>query len=321
MKKLFKRTLLFLLIVLLVALGLLATTFTAKRIDVEAYKGNSDVFEEKNSLATVPEVTLSIIPCGKMLSKQAFVYRGGSWSGEYETGMAATLIRHPKAMVLFDTGFGTNVDEHVKSMPAIMRALTNYDKETSAVAQLQARGISPEQIQIVILSHSHWDHVSGLTDFPQAEVWISKEEGQFIDRLPDQELIRQMRGKLNLHSVEFTDGAYENFDRSLDIFKDGSLVLVPLPGHTPGSLGMFVNLPSGKRYLFTGDLTWGIEGVQIPAERPWIMRRLADDDEEGVKRSIVKVHELMKRYPDLIVVPAHDRRVHNQIANFPDVER
>ena len=106
-----------------------------------------------------------------------------------------------------------------------------------------------------------------------------------------------------------------------DLFGDGSVVLVPLPGHTDGSLGVFVNLRSGKRFLFTGDLTWALEGFELPAERPWMARKLVDADEAEVRRSIVKVHWLMKKYPDLIVVPAHDRRVHERIANLPNFER
>jgi glyoxylase-like metal-dependent hydrolase (beta-lactamase superfamily II) len=174
---------------------------------------------------------------------------------------------------------------------------------------------------MVILSHSHWDHISGLEDFPQAEVWAARAEIDYIDRLPVGELVRRMKDKIRWKAIEFSDGAYENFDRSLDLFKDGSIVLVPLPGHTPGSLGMFVNLRSGKRFLFTGDLTWSVEGVEIPTERPWIARKLVDLDEEEVRRSIVKVHLLRQRYPELIVVPAHDRRVHDRLANFPAVER
>src|SRR5437868_14538031 len=85
---------------------------------------------------------------------------------------------------------------------------------------------------------------------------------------------------------------YENFPRSLDVFVDGTIVLVPLPGHTPGSMGMFVNLHSGKRFFFIGDLTWALDGIQIPAERPWLSRALADDDPDDVRRSIVQVHEL-----------------------------
>jgi N-acyl homoserine lactone hydrolase len=323
MKRFLKRVLLLLVILSVVGFGLLASTFTAKKIDVEVYTGDSDRFvtDEKFDAAKLPETTLSIIKCGKMMSKEAFVYRGGSWSETYESGMAAALIRHPKATFLFDTGFGINVDEHIKTIPALMQALTKYDKETSAATQLQAQAISPNDIKMAIISHSHWDHISGLEDFPQAEAWIARDEEAHIRTLPDRELVQQMKGKIKWQTIEFTDGAYENFDRSLDLFKDGSIVLVPLPGHTPGSLGMFVNLRSGKRFLFTGDLTWCIEGEQIPAERPWMARKLVDKDEEGVRRSIVKVHKLMQRYPELTVVPAHDRRIHNKLANFPAVER
>ena len=96
--------------------------------------------------------------------------------------------------------------------------------------------------------------------------------------------------------------------------------VVPLPGHTDGSTGVFVNLRSGKRFLFTGDLTWAIEGFELPAERPWLARKLVDVDEAEVRRSIVKVHQLMRKYPDLVVVPAHDRRVHDRIASLPNFE-
>jgi N-acyl homoserine lactone hydrolase len=323
MKRLLKRASLLLLILLIVGFGLLASTFTAKKLDVEAYKGDSDSFASQAGIdpGKLPETTLSIIKCGKMLSQQAFIFRGGSWSVTYESGMAAALVRHPKATFLFDTGFGVNVDEHIKSIPALMRATTKYEKETSAAAQLQAQGIAADDIKMVLISHSHWDHVSGLEDFKQAEVWATKEEQDYVSTLPSGELIQYLNRLIKWHAFEFSDGAYENFDRSLDLFKDGSIVLVPLPGHTPGSLGMFVNLRSGKRFLFTGDLTWAIEGEEIPTERPWIARKLVDYDEEGVRRSVVKVHKLMQRHPELIVVPAHDRRIHEKLANFPAVER
>jgi glyoxylase-like metal-dependent hydrolase (beta-lactamase superfamily II) len=174
---------------------------------------------------------------------------------------------------------------------------------------------------MILISHSHWDHVSGLEDFPQTEAWLLDEESTFINSMQNRELVHQALERVRSRTVELSGGPYENFDKSLDLFDDGSVVLVPLPGHTPGSMGMFVNLSSGKRFLFIGDLTWSIEGVQLPAERPWISRKLVDKDEEGVRRSIVKVHHLMNRYPDLIVVPAHDRKAHDKVAAFPDVER
>ena len=318
-----KRTLQAVLLILCVLLALLAYTFIPRKIDTAAYSAAATEFQPRADVdaTALPDISLSIIKCGKMISKQAFIYRGGSWSEQFESGMAAALVRHPKATFLFDTGFGANVDEHVKTIPSLMKAMTTYDKEVPAAVQLRERGITPEQIDMILISHSHWDHVSGWEDFPQVEGWMMKEEASYIRTLPAHELIKQMIGKVRLREIEMTSGPYENFTSSLDLFNDGSVVLVPLGGHTPGSMGMFVNLRSGKRFFFIGDLTWAIEGAQIPAERPWISRKLVDLDEEEVRRSIVRVHQLMNRYADLIVVPAHDRRAHDRIANFPDFER
>src|SRR5262249_53518929 len=150
-----------------------------------------------------------------------------------------------------------------------------------------------------VITHSHWDHISGLEDFPGIKVWMPQSELNFIRQRRMPGLIDQMIDRLNVQTFDFTGGPYENFEQSLDLFGDGSVVLVPLPGHTDGSIGVFVNLHSGKRFLFTGDLTWSLEGFQLPAERPWLARRLVDYNEDEVRSSIVKVHRLMQRYPDL----------------------
>ncbi len=320
-KKWLKRTLLLLGGALLVAVALLAYTFTPRTLDVEAYATETTGFHpDERARELLPEVSLSLIKCGVMMSRQSFVYRGGSWGEQYESGMAAVLVRHPRATFLFDGGFGANVDEHIKTIPWLMRKLTTIDKERPAVAQLAEGGVAADQIKMILLSHSHWDHISGAEDFPQSEVWLLKEEADHIPALPESELARMMSPRLRFRPLDLTDRPYENFDRSLDLFEDGSIVLVALSGHTPGSMGMFVNLRSGKRFFFTGDLTWAIEGVELPAERPWLSRRLADLDEEKVRLSIARVHQLSKRYPDMMIVPAHDRRVHNRIANFPQSE-
>jgi glyoxylase-like metal-dependent hydrolase (beta-lactamase superfamily II) len=316
-----KRTLLLLVGALLVAVALLAYTFMPRTLDVEAYRAETTTFHmDERPRELLPEVSLSLIKCGVMTSLQSFVYRGASWGEHYESGMAAVLVRHPRATFLFDGGFGRNLDEHIKIIPWLMRRMTTVDKERPAAAQLEEGGVTADQIKMILLSHFHWDHISGAEDFPQSEVWLLKEEADFIPTLPEDELARQMSPRLRFRPLELTDRPYENFDRSLDLFEDGSVVLVALPGHTPGSMGMFVNLRSGKRFFFTGDLTWALEGVELPAERPWISRRLVDLDEEKVRLSIVRTHQLSKRYPDMIIVPAHDRRVHNRIAIFPQSE-
>ncbi|MEQ9365054.1 MAG: hypothetical protein RIF32_12455 [Leptospirales bacterium] len=115
-------------------------------------------------------------------------------------------------------------------------------------------------------------------------------------------------------------GPCENFDRSHDAFGDGSVVLVPLPEHTTGSTGMFLTVKSGKRYFFIGDLTWAREGVSIPAKKHFVSSKLVDYNRDETTASIVKVHHLSKKYPELVILPARDHKSASTLAVFPDFE-
>lgn len=306
----------------LLLLALLGYTFLPLKLDVAANQTPTPATTRgKPDPAQLPDVSLSLLKAGKMPARQAFAYRGGNWGGAYENGMAAILVQHPQATFLIDAGFGANVAQHWQTIPWLMRQLSSYVVETPVAVQLPQHGIARDQIKFALLTHSHWDHISGLEDFPGLEVRMPTAEKAFIEAHKYPGLIDQMIGTMNVRTFDFNSGPYENFDRSSDLFGDGSVVLVPLPGHTDGSTGVFVNLRSGKRFLFTGDLTWSLEGFQLPAERPWLARKLVDVDEAEVRRSIIKVHLLLQQYPDLVVVPAHDRRVHERIASLPAVER
>lgn len=319
MKKFLLRFFLLVGLVLLVSIGLFIYSFMPMNLDIsEAETVNK--FTPPVESADKPDVSLSILKTGKMLSQQMFSWRGGEFGKTQDFGMAAILVKHPKGTFLFDSGFGKNVDEHFKTAPWMMRQLSKYEKEVPAAEQLRRQGITADQIDEVFISHSHWDHISGLEDFPGIEVRMPAAELEFIRAHRNPGLIDQFIDKLNVKTFEFADTPYENFARSYDLFADGSVVFVPLPGHTDGSVGLFVNLPSGKRFFFIGDLTWAVEGVRLPAERPWMARRLVDYDEAEVRRSIIRVHQLMKQYPQMVIVPAHDRSVHERIAAFPEFE-
>src|SRR5436190_7538927 len=100
-RKSLRRILLLFAVLLAVALALLAYTFLPRTLDVSAYEAGATDFHPANlNAAALPDVQLSLIKCGKMISKQAFIYRGGSWNETYESGMAAVLIRHPQATFL-----------------------------------------------------------------------------------------------------------------------------------------------------------------------------------------------------------------------------
>ena len=231
------------------------------------------------------------------------------------------LVKHPQGSFLFDTGLGNNVDRQFsESMPFWLKPFMAYANHQSAQTLL-ADEIKHHPIQKILLSHLHWDHASGIKDFPGVEVWTTKAEydGAMGPNAPEGAYIQSQYSGAAIpwRFIEFERVAYENFAQSLDWFRDGSVVLVPLPGHTPGAMGMFVNLPSGKRFFFTGDTTWTVEGFQLPAHKFWIAARWADQDKTETERSLLKVRRLMQEYPEMHIVPTHDDPAQSALGFYP----
>ncbi len=77
---------------------------------------------------------------------------------------------------------------------------------------------------------------------------------------------------------------------------------------------IFVTVPSGQRYAFIGDLTWQLDGIRRRAERPWLMRKLADSDPGQVRQGLLRVIALAGL---MQIVPAHDRDAYDGIAQLP----
>jgi len=272
-------------------------------------------------LASPPAgMTLSAITTGSMESKALFAFRGGGLGDKRDFTMTAFLVHHPKGDLLFDAGFGRDLDEHAKTMPWLMRQLASYKKGTAVGDQLASNDYQFSQLAGVVLTHAHWDHVSGLDSLPPGvKVWVSGPEKRFIDsHAAMTELINRFTN-IDYKEYGFSGPPYLGFPSSYDVWGDGSVVLVPAPGHTPGSIIAFINLPTGARYALLGDLVWQNEGIDIPAEKPWLSRRLVAENDEQVRENIERMAAIHKRFPGILMIPAHDPRAAASIPQYPAV--
>lgn len=254
-------------------------------------------------------MSIAALRAGEVSDRAIFAFRGGRWSDQRAFAMGGILVRHPRGVLLFDTGFGARVDQHVASLDFMTKQTAHYRKGTPVAVQLKAAGIEPRQLQAVVLTHAHWDHVSGLDDLRGVPVWVTRPELDFIHDGGRASSLARSFGALDYVPFDFPNGPYLGFASSRDVYGDGSVVLVPAYGHTPGSIIAFIALPNGSRYALVGDLVWQKEGVELPAERPWPVRLLVDGDSAQVREVIVHMRQIVDRIPSMVVVPAHDARV------------
>ena len=276
---------------------------------------------EESSHTDSPDVQFSIVRTGGTETLEGFVYSGGSFTKKATISYVGVLLRHGDDSILFDTGLGSQIGtQYDADMPWWMRPFFKYDSKASPVRdQLAADEL--KKIKFIVLSHAHWDHASGVSDFPNLDIWLTAPELQFVHDSPGSVggAWASQVGSATIHwkIINFESHAYEGFTSSHDVFGDGSVVLVPLYGHTPGSIGMFVTTASGKRFFFCGDAVWNAKAIDTISPKFLLARLLGDSDQAQTLQVITHLHELKKSDPSLVIVPAHDGELQKSLGFYP----
>jgi glyoxylase-like metal-dependent hydrolase (beta-lactamase superfamily II) len=153
------------------------------------------------------------------------------------------LIRHGDSYMLWDTGLAKS--ELGKPLPQ-----GHEESDTlrvTLVDQLRQLGVRPEEVSIVGISHYHFDHSGQAADFPQATLLIGKGD---LDRL------RSNGGERAKPLAPWLAGKspVEDVVGDKDVFGDGRVVMLDLPGHTPGHHGLLVKLDHKGAVLLSGDV-------------------------------------------------------------------
>ena len=258
--------------------------------------------------ATPPEgMAIYQLPTGTYEIPAALAVRGGSFRDKRRFAATAVLVEHPQGDFLVDAGFGAGIAQHVAMLPRLVRAPFELTRTVSE--QLDDVGYDRSRLRGVFPTHSHWDHVSGL-DSLDVPVWMNKGELDYAATDGNGKVYRAVAPGHEIHEYSFDGPSYLGFPSSFDVYGDGSLVLALAGGHTTGSVVAFVTLPSGQRYAFIGDLTWQLDGITRRAERPWLLRALADSDAGQVREGILRAAALTEV---MQVVPAHARDAYTGI--------
>ncbi len=301
-----------LVIVILAITVVLAFSFTPATLEIDQAP-QIELVERPSAKG----VELAAIVTGGIESLAALAYRGGSFHDRREFVVGAILVTHPQGNLLFDTGFGGDVDQHIRTTPWLMQKTSTYSRGVSVAEQLAAANFDLARIANIVLTHAHWDHISGIPDLVGPTIMTTGAEAAFARSGHPSMKLMETFGRMPITPISYRGGSYLGYDSSLDLYSDGSIVIVPAAGHTPGGIIAFINTEDGKRYALIGDLVWQREGVELPAERPLLSRMLVDADAGAVRRGIVHLHQLKQSMPELIIVPAHDARVWHELPQFP----
>lgn len=191
-------------------------------------------------------VRLYTMNCGNLSVPDSDMFADdGSYAGvARDLIVPCYLIRHPQGDLLWDAG----LPEALADAPAPVQGATMERKLTAQLADL---GLAPADIEFLSVSHSHFDHIGNGGLFAEHSIWI-------VD--PD-ERAYAFRPEARADAQTFPAyAALENAETRLietdayDVFGDGAVQILQMPGHTPGHTILMLRLENAGVLLLTGDM-------------------------------------------------------------------
>jgi glyoxylase-like metal-dependent hydrolase (beta-lactamase superfamily II) len=228
----------------------------------------------------------------------------GELSGErVQIPIACWLVRTSDAAVLFDTGLSP------RAVPGLMRndPLARFTDEDLLVHRLDLVGLEPDHVDVVVLSHLHYDHAGGAALFPKSTLVVQRDEHTYAHNPPP-----------------FFAGFYyrKNFDLPGYRWRllDGDTELAPgltvlrTDGHTPGHQSLLVELPGSGPVILAGDCCY------------W-RQHLDEEKVPGVVWDPTRAYHTLKRLKTLArltgarVFPGHDPAFWETVKQAPEAYR
>ncbi len=210
-------------------------------------------------------------------------------NGERRIGIPGFLLQTDRgANILFDTGFPPKylTDPERPAQDGLPRfgRLIDFRRDQTAEGALALLGLTPRDVDLVILSHSHIDHVGSLSLFAHAPIVLTARERAE----PAPLYFGQAR------PMDWPEATYHLIDTDTQVCE--GLTLIPTPGHTPGHLSALVALPDGRSAILAAD---AINRASEPAED------FADADDPTAAQASAN-HLLNMAPPEALLIYGHE---------------
>jgi glyoxylase-like metal-dependent hydrolase (beta-lactamase superfamily II) len=257
----------------------------------------------------IPGLEIHVFDTGALSLPRGFLFQGGSWLERAELPTPAYVIRSPGGnAVVFDPGFSERINRDPNRYIGFFASVVGrfaMAEEQALAAQMRRAGIEPASVSHIVVSHLHFDHAGGIEDFPNAELVVSYAErsrarhadgGFSFFNASDFDSVTRWR------EIEFdASQPYATFAGHVDLLGDDSIHLVPLPGHTLGSLGVIVRLQDAP-ILLAGDAA--------PVEESWRFAAMPfhAEDRDLWWETIWRIKKFQQLVPGSIVLGGHDTR-------------
>jgi glyoxylase-like metal-dependent hydrolase (beta-lactamase superfamily II) len=223
--------------------------------------------------------------------------------------IGAFLVEHESGIFLADAGICADAHtRHLAEMPApVRKVLGGPPPRVGLAAAVREADVDPAALRFALVTHVHWDHVSGLAELPEVVARVSAAEHALVAEVLSAATPRPGFTRAALQDVRFEPFPLDGppvltFPASHDVFGDGTVLVCDLAGHTPGHVGILLTLRSGRRMLLAGDAVWNSAQIRLSRQRPAVTQ-LVDADPDAAYRTVLR---LAKLPGDITVIPAHD---------------
>jgi glyoxylase-like metal-dependent hydrolase (beta-lactamase superfamily II) len=239
-------------------------------------------------------------------------------------GVANELHEDPHLLEGADTGYVINTGKKLILVDTGSGTWTGEGAFGRFAANLRSAGYTPEEVDVVLVTHCHKDHIGGLTTqdgkivFPNAEIYVAKEESDFwlspeIAAKVPKDAQSYFQAVQAIAAPYIKAGKWHTF-RDSEPIVDGMQV-VPLHGHTPGHTGYEFS-SKGQKILFWGDIT---HALRVQLRHPEITVVFDSDPTAAAATRIQLFNRLADQ--DVVIAGAHIQfpglgRLHKEASGY-----